>query len=83
MSEREAKLLAVQQADFVLYDAALFLDTHPECTQALDFYRSAKVAYERAAAEYETQFGPLSRRNANGTECWNWLKCPMPWEKEA
>ena len=83
MSDRETTLLAVQQADFVLYDAALFLDTHPECAQALEYYKNAKAAYQQAAAEYEAQYGPLSRRSANGTVCWNWLNQPMPREKEA
>ena len=83
MNDRESKQLAVQQADFVLYDAALFLDTHPECVGALEFYKNAKLAYQQAAAEYEGQYGPLSRRSANGSTCWNWLSQPMPWEKEA
>ena len=82
MSDREAKLLAVQQADFVLYDAALFLDTHPECAQALEYYKTAKLNYQQATGEYESVYGPLSRRTAGGTACWNWLAQPMPWEKE-
>lgn len=82
MNDREAKLLSVQQADFVLYDAALYLDTHPECAQALDYYKNAKLNYQQAANEYEAVYGPLSRRTASGSGCWNWLAQPMPWEKE-
>ena len=83
MNDREAKLLAVQQADFALYDALLFLDTHPECSQALEYYRNAKQNYFQAASEYENLYGPLSRRTAGGNTCFNWLSQPMPWEKEA
>ena len=83
MNDRETKLLYVQQADFALYDAALFLDTHPDCAQALEYYKNAKHIYQQAVLEYEALFGPLSRRSANGTSSWNWLSQPMPWEKEA
>ncbi|MBR4304466.1 MAG: spore coat protein CotJB [Clostridia bacterium] len=83
MNERETKLLAVQQADFVLYDALLFLDTHPECAQALEYYKNARLTYQQAASEYESLYGPLSRRSAGGHASFNWLSQPMPWEKEA
>ena len=36
---REEALRRVQEADFVLYDLNLFLDTHPTNQMALDLFR--------------------------------------------
>ena len=35
----------IQSLGFVLYDTALFLDTHPENKLALDFYRENQEWY--------------------------------------
>ena len=35
----------IQSLGFVLYDTALFLDTHPENARALDFYREKQEWY--------------------------------------
>ena len=76
-------LLKIQQLSFAKCETELFLDTHPECSQALEYYRNAKQNYFQAASEYENLYGPLSRRTAGGNTCFNWLSQPMPWEKEA
>ena len=38
MDNRDAMLKRVQVYDFALYEARLFLDTHPTCKEALDYY---------------------------------------------
>ena len=75
-------MLAVQQADFTLYDLLLFLDTHPDSTEALEYYREAKAEAERARSEYESLYGPLTMRSADGSDAFNWLSMPWPWEGE-
>jgi len=83
MNERQMKLLAVQQAGFVMYDTALFLDTHPNCSQALEHYARARSDYNQAKSEYESAFGPLTMSSAGANGCWDWISTPMPWEREA
>lgn len=82
MSDRECLMLAVQQAGFTVYDTALFLDTHPDNTEALAFFENAKEAYKKARADYESVCGPLTLSSAGGEEYWDWVKKAWPWEED-
>ena len=50
---REEALRRVQEADFVLYDLNLFLDTHTTNQMALDLFRQFQQEFAEAAADYE------------------------------
>ncbi|MBQ7624099.1 MAG: spore coat protein CotJB [Clostridia bacterium] len=82
MSGNDNLTLAVQQAGFALYDAALFLDTHPNDTEALAYFNKCKEDYNEASKAYGSAAGPLTMYQANGTDSFNWLKTPWPWEAE-
>ena len=79
---REEALRHVQEADFVLYDLNLFLDTHPTNQMALDLFRQFQQVFAEAAADYESQFGPLVADDADTTQGWAWVQTPWPWEME-
>ena len=79
---REEALRRVQEADFVLYDLNLFLDTHPTNQMALDLFRQFQQEFAEAAADYESQFGPLVADDADTTQGWAWVQTPWPWEME-
>ena len=55
----------IQSLGFVLYDTALFLDTHPENALALDFYRENQEWYLKYRKEYESMYGPLTLNDVN------------------
>ena len=40
-------------------------------------YRSL---FEKAAAEYEQQYGPLTPAGVNIKDGWTWATMPWPWE---
>ncbi|MBQ8563035.1 MAG: spore coat protein CotJB [Firmicutes bacterium] len=80
---REEMLRKVQEADFVLYDVGLFLDTHPGCQAALEFFDKYQKVYTEAVADYEAQFGPLVAFDVDTTQGWTWVQGPWPWEMEA
>ena len=80
---REAMLKRVQEAEFVLADLNLFLNTHPENQMALEMFRRYQAIHEKAAAEYEALFGPLTAGSADTTQSWGWVQTPWPWEMEA
>ena len=80
MNDRQCRMLAVQQAGFALYDALLFLDTHPECSEALKYYEETAELYKKASADYEAEYGPLLMYNAKGDRLFDWLGTPWPWE---
>ena len=79
---RSEALRRVQEADFVLYDLNLFLDTHPTNHMALDLFRQFQQEFAEAAAYYESQYGPLVADDADTTQGWTWVQTPWPWEME-
>jgi len=80
---REDMLRKVQEADFVLYDVSLFLDTHPSNEAALEFFNEYQRVYTEAVADYEAQYGPLVAFDTDTTRGWAWVQGPWPWEMEA
>ena len=83
MNEREKLLRRVQMYDFALVDVIEYLDGHPNNTAALAYYSEMRTAYDKAAAEYEDAFGPLTAREVDTrTGSWRWIDDPWPWEGE-
>ena len=80
MSEQEVLLNRVRICDFILHETALFLDTHPDCADALAYYRKYLAVREEAAAKYAEQYGPLVVSDAAGGDRWTWVDEPWPWE---
>ncbi|MCL2034903.1 MAG: spore coat protein CotJB [Oscillospiraceae bacterium] len=82
MNDRMILLKRVQVCDFALNDAALFLDTHPEDKDALDFYKKHLRLREEAAKEYTSKYGPITKADYDGGPRWTWIDGPWPWQNE-
>lgn len=63
-----------------MYELRLFLDTHPENSDALEMLNSYTEKYEAVKAEYEKEYGPLTLNGLNSDE---WLADPWPWDNAA
>ena len=83
MKSRSALLKEIQAEDFAVYEAALFLDGHPTCQEALDYYCQHRRAAMELKEEFETCYGPLTIYGNRNGNCWGWVSSPWPWEKEA
>lgn len=83
MKSRSALLKEIQAEDFALYEAQLYLDTHPDSARALSYYHQRRCAVEALREEYEAAYGPLSASSEANRSCWRWIEGPWPWEKEA
>ena len=83
MMNREEMLRRIQEADFILYDVNLFLDTHPSNQAALEFFNEYQQIYTEAVADYEALYGPLATFDTDTTKGWLWVQGPWPWEMEA
>ena len=68
---------------FVKAELELYLDTHPNCRTALDYYRKTVDELERLTEEYHNQHGPLVAAGNLSTEEWNWVRGPWPWQNDA
>ena len=83
MSDRQKLLKKVQMYAFAVTDAAMFLDTHPDCAEALAYYNKYKKLHEEAKTQFETAFGPLTIDSDRNNTRWAWVDAPFPWELEA
>jgi spore coat protein JB len=81
MTEREILLKRVQVYNFALLDVALFLDTHPNDSAALELYKQYIERRDTAAQEFEEKYGSLTKAGAAGTR-WTWVDGPWPWQSE-
>ena len=70
----------VNMTGFMLYEAVLYLDTHPCDQEAMDYYRMAKEQYEEAAATYNEKVGPLHINDVSCGDGFSWIDEPWPWE---
>ena len=78
----KAKLLGrVRMYDFALVEVIEYLDGHPDNAAALKYYNEMRTAFDKAAAEYEDAFGPLTAREVDTRSGhWTWIDDPWPWE---
>ena len=54
---------------------------HPDNAAALKYYNEMRTAFDKAAAEYEDAFGPLTAREVDTCSGhWTWIDDPWPWE---
>lgn len=81
-NSREAGMRRLQNADFALIEANLYLDTHPRCQNGLDYFRRMRAEKNRALQDFESRYGPITAANANAERQWDWLNRPWPWEME-
>lgn len=72
----------IDVVSFVVDDTKLFLDTHPDSAEALEYFNQYSNARNRALKEYASCFGPLTVDTASGNRKWQWATEPWPWEME-
>lgn len=80
MNERKILLSRIAACDFVLSETAIYLDTHPDCKEALDYFKKNKEIRKKAAEEYTEKFGMLKHDDYSGQNSWQWTEGPWPWE---
>ena len=76
---REDLMNKIQALSFAMTETQLFLDTHPECRTALDYYRRLADELDAAMAEYHNTHGPIVAE-ATAPDRWSWVDTPWPWQ---
>ncbi|MCL1858148.1 MAG: spore coat protein CotJB [Oscillospiraceae bacterium] len=79
---RAVLLNKISKAGFALNDLALYLDTHPTDVNALRYYEYYQKKHDEFTNEYESKYGPLTRKITNNSGKWTWYEGPWPWERE-
>ena len=77
---RKQLLEYIDSISLSLVDTALFLDTHPDDSKALDYFERLISLRFQATKEYTMRFGPLMHTNVNNKNKWTWVNDPWPWE---
>ena len=79
---REQLLNRINQVSFAVNEMTLFLDTHPDCEEALAYFEEKSALRNEALEEYAKRFGPLTIDTANDTcsRSFEWVNQPWPWE---
>lgn len=72
-------LVELQALEFVVLELALYLDTHPEDTEAFEVFKQYAAMERSGKATYESKFGPLFKENAATDATYRWLQEPWPW----
>ena len=66
MDDKKSLLMRIITCDFILTETALFLDSHPNCADALAFYQKHLAMRKAAAEEYAQKYGMLTHGDYNG-----------------
>lgn len=76
--ERSALMKKIQSLSFAKVESELFLDTHPECRQALEYYKEVVKNLGDAIDEYSAKYGPILSADIEGDK-WTWTDGSWPW----
>ena len=70
----------IYELGFVLTESILYLDTHPDDTEAIEYYSQMRDELLKHMDYYAKNFGPLNYFNIESKNYWTWVSTPMPWE---
>ena len=71
----------IMALNFAINDLALYLDTHPNDTDAIRMHCEYSEKQIAKAAEYQRLYGPLTINFMSNS--WDWIDEPWPWERGA
>lgn len=80
MNDRKELMKRLNAYAFAAYDWNLYLDTHPDDTEAIKMFHKMVDKANELRDEYQAKYGPLSADASASTDRWNWLDSPWPWE---
>lgn len=66
--------------DFTLVDLMLFLDTHPDDKEAMEYFNHYAKIKDKMVKDFSMMYYPLTKDLAESTTEWRWGAAPLPWE---
>ena len=70
----------IYRLGFCADDMQLYLDTHYNDQEAIEYFNQCNELYRSARDTYEEQFGSLRMIPNQPLDSWDWNTAPMPWE---
>ena len=75
----DTPLAELQALEFVVLELGIYLDTHPNDTEAFTLFKQYSAMEKAAKAAYESKFGPITKTSAAAGSSYRWLQDPWPW----
>ena len=74
-------LQAIRELSFVKAELELYLDTHPNCKTAIDYYHQTVDALTRLMEQYQSEGNPIVAAGSVDKNKWKWVSEPWPWQR--
>ena len=81
--DKNKLLKRIQMYSFSIDEIVLYLDTHPNCRNALEYYHKYNALMHEAVNEYNRLYGTLNPKQVMSSDKWTWACDPWPWERSA
>lgn len=75
-------LQKISALDFYIIDLHLYLDTHPDDSEAITMYNDCVCKVKELREEYNKNYDMLLANNSTSRQPWQWIENPWPWEKK-
>ncbi len=79
--ENPTPLQELMALGFAVHELGLYLDTHKD-PEAEEMFLKYNKLYQEGLAEYQRRYGPLQMTDS-GTDGFEWVNDPWPWELAA
>ena len=79
MNTDNTPLCELMALGFAINELGLYLDTHPDDSEALTLYTKYVQLCQEGRSRYESMYGPL-QQTAVTEAGYTWLNDPWPWE---
>lgn len=79
--ENPTPLQELMALGFAVHELGLYLDTHKDL-EAEEMFLKYNKLYQEGLAEYQRRYGPLQMTDS-GTDGFEWVNDPWPWELAA
>lgn len=80
MSNKEQMLRDINVVDFTVIELALYLNTHPYDSNALEYFNHYNRIRTQLKKEFSRTYYPLKMDFAECSQEWKWGEAPLPWE---
>ena len=76
----DTHLNQLRALDFVIQELSLYLDTHPNDSEAFALVQNYVELEKTAREKYVEQHGPLTQNDAALSSTYTWVNGPWPWQ---
>ena len=80
--DRAELMNKIQALAFAKTETELFIDSHPDASAAMEYYRDLVKKLGAVTEQYEAKYGPLTAGSSVG-ESWQWVKGKWPWQTDS